>query len=168
MSLGRRIMMKHGLLIAVMISVFAITGVSQSGKSKSINEDLEIEVMATIQLWADAVTNRNLKALDAIFSPDLIITTYDGHTRGKAEELEAFKPNPDVKTLSVANENVRVRFYGKTAVVTALTKMGFNVKGKEVKVELLYTAVFVKEVGRWQMVALQTARAPQPPAAKSD
>jgi ketosteroid isomerase-like protein len=38
--------------------------------------------------------------------------------------------------------------------------MHFVISGKDVPVALRYTAVFAKDNGRWQMVALQTARAP--------
>jgi ketosteroid isomerase-like protein len=159
----------NGPLLMLLIATFFVSnGFSQSGgKSRSINEDLEIEVMATIQVWADAMVKRDLKILDAIFSPDLIVTTYDGYVRGKEEELAGLRPVPGVKTVSVANENVRVRFYDKTAVATALTKMVFNVNGKDLNVSLLYTAVFVREGRRWQMVALQTAKA-SPAAAKAN
>ncbi len=115
------------------------------------------EIMATLAKWADAVRDRDLKTLDALFAEDLIITTYDGKTRGKKEELEILKPNPDVKAVSVVNEDVSVKLYGDVAVVTALTKMQV-IAGKETPVALRYTAVLVKQDNRWQMVALQTAR----------
>lgn len=70
-------------------------------------------------MWANAVVSRDMNVLDKLFSDDLFITTYDGKTRGKEQELEVLKPSPDVKTISVENEDVRVKIYGKTSVVTA-------------------------------------------------
>lgn len=117
------------------------------------------EVLETVAKWADAVRDRDMKALDTLFAEELFITTFDGKTRGKKEELEVLKPNPNVRTVSVENEDVRVKLYGDTAVVTALTKMQFIINEKETPVAMRYTAIFVKRDGRWQMVALQTARA---------
>ncbi len=112
--------------------------------------------------WADAVAARDMAALDKLFAEDLFITAYDGSTRGKKEELEALKPSPDLKTLSVENEDLRVKIYGKstaiTGVVTAILKMRFESGGKEIAVAFRYTAVFIKKDGRWQITVLQTTR----------
>lgn len=137
--------------------IVMIAWVSASGLTQPPGKPGD-EIMATLAKWADAVRDRDMKMLDALFADDLIITTYDGKTRGKKEELEILKPNPDVKTVSVVNEDVGVKLYGNVAVVTALTKMQFVIAGKETPVALRYTAVLVKQDDRWQMVALQTAR----------
>jgi uncharacterized protein (TIGR02246 family) len=154
-------MLRKIFLLALVIGTISIA-VSAQGKSKKNDAESEkgIEIMGVVARWADAVRDRNMKALDQLFSEDLTITTYDGKTRVKKEELEALKPNPDVKTVSVVNEDVGIKLFGNVAVVTALTKMHFVIGGKETPVALRYTAVFAKDDGRWQMVALQTARAP--------
>ena len=121
------------------------------------------EVFATITKWADAVKSRDAAALDKIFAQDMIVTTGEGTTRGKKEELDVLKPNADIKTVSIKNEDIKVRFFGNAAVVTALTKMHFVIREKDVHSAFRYTAVFVKEDGRWQIYALQTARALQQP-----
>lgn len=121
------------------------------------------EVMATLAVWADAVRDRDAKALELLFADDLVITTHDGKVRGKKEELEVLKPNPNLETVAIENEDVGIKVFGDAAVVTALTKMRFVASGKESQVAMRYTAVFVKRDGRWQIVALQTARVPQTP-----
>jgi ketosteroid isomerase-like protein len=118
------------------------------------------EVIATIAKWAESVRDRDVKALDTIFDDEVIITLWDGKTRGKAEELNAFKPNPNIKYASVANEDVAIKLFGDVSVVTGLTKMRIVTSGREARVALRYTAVLVKKEGLWRIVALQTARAP--------
>jgi ketosteroid isomerase-like protein len=120
----------------------------------------EREVSDTVKSWAASIVSRDMSALGRILADDIVITDYTGKVRGKAEELEILKPMPHVKTISVDNEDVKIKVYGKTAVVTALTKMKFNIGGMETGMDLRYTAVFVKQDGRWQIVALQTARVP--------
>lgn len=119
------------------------------------------EVIATVAKWAEAVRDRDAKALGEIFDDDAIITTFDGKTRGKAEEIEAMKPNPNARTTPVANEDVAIKLFGDVAVVTALTRMKVVNVGRPGALGMRYTAVFVKKAGNWKIVALQTARAPQ-------
>ena len=122
----------------------------------------EREVSDTVKQWAASIVSRDMAALGRILADDIEITDYNGKLRGKKEELEILKPSPDVKTLSVENEDLNIKVYGKTAVVSALTVMVFNVGGKDSAMLMRYTAVFVKRDGRWQIVTLQTGRLPAP------
>ncbi|MBP7416854.1 MAG: nuclear transport factor 2 family protein [Pyrinomonadaceae bacterium] len=126
----------------------------------------ETDVRAAIAKWADAVKDRDQKALDATFADDLFITDYNGGTRGKKEELEVLKPSETMKTVSVTNENIVVRIYdkSKTAIVTAAVKMVFEIAGKQTPMAMRYTSVWEKRKGKWQIVVLQTARIAQPKA----
>lgn len=126
----------------------------------------EAEVMATIARWADAVRDRDMKALEQLFEDEMIVTAFDGTTRGKKQELEVLKPDANVKTVSVSNEDIRIRRFEKTAVATALTRMEFLIADKPVKTAFRFTAVFVKKDGRWQIAALQTTRVAQPTVPK--
>ncbi len=151
--------MKNFIVAGLIIAAFAVAGLSQTENAET-KEGREVFVVIT--KWADAVRSRDTKALDSLFAEDLIITSFDGTTRGKKEELEILKPEEKVKTVSIKNDDVKVRVFGTAAVVTALTKMHFVINEKDVYMALRYTAVFAKHDGRWQLVALQTARAPQP------
>lgn len=152
--------MKCLVICFTLVLVFSARAASQTQKKNGAEQ----EIRTTVHKWAEAVVGRDMVFLEKLFADDLFITTYDGKTRGKAEELAILKPSPDVKTVSVVNEDLRVKVYGKTAVVTATTKMHFVIAGRDVHTALRYTAVFVKKQDRWQMAALQTARAPQPKA----
>lgn len=156
--------MKQSLLAFSVIGILMAAAISIAGQQPITAKDKRSvdEVMAVVAKWADAVRDCDLKTLGSIFDEDAIITTYDGKTRGKTEELEAFKPDPKVKFSSVTNDDVRLRVYGDVTVVTALTKMKLISSGKESVFGLLYTAVFVRRDGKWRIVALQTARAPLP------
>ncbi|MGB7069514.1 MAG: nuclear transport factor 2 family protein [Pyrinomonadaceae bacterium] len=146
-------------LIFVVCSIlfFQYSATAQSAENAKLSGASAREVFSLVGMWADAVAARDMKVLEKLFSEDLIVTTYDGKTRGKKEELEALAPSPGAGTISIVNEDLWVRVYGKTAVVTALAKMRFTPGG----IDLRYTCVFVNQGGRWQMVALQTTRAPE-------
>ncbi|MDQ3219373.1 MAG: nuclear transport factor 2 family protein [Acidobacteriota bacterium] len=152
--------MKNLIAGFLIITAFAMTGFSQTETESAGTRDGR-EVFAMITKWADAVRSRDMKTLNSLFAEDLIITNFDGTTRGKKEELEILKPDAKVKTVSIKNDDVKVRVFGTAAVATALTKMHFVINEKDVHTAFRYTAVFVKQDGRWQLVALQTVRASQ-------
>ena len=140
-----------------------IAVIAGSVHAQKISRD-ETEVRAAIEKWADAVKDRDQKALDSLFADDLFITDTNGGTRGKKEELQVLKPSETMKTLSVTNENIAVRIYdkSKTAIVTAVVKMIFEISGKQTPMAMRYTSVWEKRNGNWQIIVLQTARiAPQ-------
>jgi uncharacterized protein (TIGR02246 family) len=155
--------MKYAASIVLVLAALAALGAAQQPVTAEQKKSAA-EVMAVVSKWAEAVRDRDGKALESIFDDEVIITTHDGKTRGKAEEMEAMKPNPNIRYSSVTNEDVGVKVFGDVAIVTALTKMKMIASGKESAFALRYTAAFVKKDGAWRIVALQTARAPQPAA----
>jgi ketosteroid isomerase-like protein len=155
--------MRFVVLSLLTLGLFAMSGIAQQPVTAE-QKKAAGEVMATISKWAVAVRDRDPKALEAIFDDEIIITSYDGNTRGKAEEMGAMKPNPNVRLSSVSNDDVVIKVFGEVAVVTALTRIKMVAGGKESAIALRYTAVFVNRDGNWRIVALQTARAPQPAA----
>jgi len=162
-------MFRKTLLLTFVIGTISISTLAQgNAKKNGADSQKGIEIMGVIAKWADAVRDRDMKVLDHLFAEDLIITTYEGTVRGKKEELEALTAFRDATLRSVVNEDVGIKLYTNIAVVTALTKMTFVMVGKENVVALRYTSVFAKLDGRWQMVALQTARAALIQATKSN
>lgn len=143
--------------IALCLTIILVVSISGFSQSKA-----QREVSDTVKQWAASIVSRDMDAMGKILADDIVITDYNGKVRGKKEELEILKPSPDVKTISVENEDLKVKVYGKTAVVTALTVMLFNIGGRDTATSMRYTAVFVKRDRRWQIVALQTARLPPP------
>jgi ketosteroid isomerase-like protein len=156
-------MKKLGVFLFIFLASQAICFGQDSQKIQKISKD-ELQVRAVVQQWAAAVAARDTVAPEKLFADDLFITAHDGSTRGKKEELETLRASPGLKMLSVENEDLRIKVYGKSAVVTAIVKMRFESGGKETSVAFRYTAVFVKKNGRYQLEVLQTTRiaAPQP------
>ncbi len=151
--------MKKLLFSAMTAAIFVVPAYSQAVAEGVPATKESHEVFATISKWADAVRDRDTKALDALFEEGLIITTADGKTRGRAEELELFKPNPQIKTRMIKNEDVKVRVFGQTAVATGLNRMDMLNGDREVRTAFRYTAVFLNKYRRWQLVALHTGPA---------
>ncbi len=144
-----------GFLVVVLIMLGFSIVAAQTSKAEN-------EVLAANKAWADAQVKGDLDALDRILADDLIVTAGNGTTRDKKGELADAKPAPDFKTYFFNTEDVRVKVYGKTAVVTGHAKWRINFKGRDADNERRYTCVYVKRDGRWQMVALQVTRIAKP------
>ena len=68
------------------------------GQSPTAAPDADARaVFETVSNWADAIKSRDMKTLGNLFADDLVVTTYDGKTRGRAEELKMLEPRENVK-----------------------------------------------------------------------
>jgi beta-lactamase class D len=152
--------MKNSLILIVSIFLLSISCPAQGDK-------IERQILALDRAWADAMVRGDMKSLENLFSDDLMVTSGDGATRGKKEELENVRPDPDLKTYFFDTDDLRVRVYGAAAVLTGRAKWRINYKGKDYDNERRYTSVYARENGIWRMVALQITRiAPTPEQAK--
>jgi uncharacterized protein (TIGR02246 family) len=98
------------------------------------------------QIGADAV------ALDRIYADDFIGVGPSGIVRTKAQVISDFTSG-DLKFQSIVTDEVQVRVYENTAVETGLSTMSGQDKGKAVPRDTRFTRVWVKQEGRWRLVA---------------
>jgi len=98
------------------------------------------------QIGADAV------ALDRIYANDFIGVGPSGTVRTKAQVVSDFTSG-DLKFQSITTDEVQVRVYENTAVETGLSTMVGQDKGKAVPRDTRFTRVWVKQQGRWRLVA---------------
>jgi uncharacterized protein (TIGR02246 family) len=98
------------------------------------------------QISADAVT------LDRIYADDFIGVGPSGTVRTKPQVIADFTAG-DLKFQSITTDEVQVRVYENTAVETGLSTMVGQDKGKAVPRDTRFTRVWVKQQGRWRLVA---------------
>jgi ketosteroid isomerase-like protein len=100
--------------------------------------------------WVEALAAHDTAALDDLLADDFIDSTFRGGIRTKPEILTG--PPAGGAYRSTGLEELKVRRYGRTAVVT-----GVNVlrgPGGDVA-HVRFTDVFVLESGRWRAVSAQ-------------
>ncbi len=107
----------------------------------------------------EAIVRGDLAALERILSDDLSYTHATGVFETKAEFLDKLKSG-QLKYEAFAPEDIRVRVYGTTGVVTGIARVRVQVKGELLQFQLRFTDVYVKKDDRWQMVAWQATRLP--------
>ena len=98
------------------------------------------------QIGADAA------ALDRLYAEDFIGIGPSGTVRTKAQVIADFTSG-SLRFQSITTDDVRWRVYGDTAVETGRSTMIGQDKGKAVPRDNRFTRVWIKEVGRWRLVA---------------
>lgn len=116
---------------------------------------VEEEVLQTDQERVQALLHNDASALDRIYADELIFTNQYGVVRDKAYWIAIARAG-EFKFDSYTREDVRVRIYGETAVVTGRFLATGQVRGSKIREnQLRYICVYVKRDGRLQLVAQQ-------------
>src|SRR5437868_7183235 len=141
----------------LVIAVLALTAASIAlGQKQSASRDQRSSVEQAIrqldneriqaQIGADAVT------LDRIYADDFIGVGPSGTVRTKPGVISDFTSG-HLKFQSIITHEVQVHVYGNTVVETGLSTMVGQDKGKAVPRDTRFTRVWVKQQGRWRLVA---------------
>jgi len=139
-------------------SVCALAGVTLAvcavhAQSGSVTEDLaQIE-----DAWAAAVQASDIHALGDIVAEDYVGTTATGAVQNKEQYLSALVSGDRI-TRVLTTEDLDIRVYGDTAVITHGGRAEGSFKGAPTGGEFRWTHVFVRRDGRWQAVSNHVTR----------
>src|SRR6266536_3735362 len=145
--------MRPALFIAVLVLTVAPMGVGQEQSARGSHRTSVEETIRKLdreriqaQIEADAV------ALDRIYADDFIGIGPSGTVRTKTQVISDFTSG-DLKFQSITTDNVQVRVYGDMAVEIGRSTMIGQDKGQTVPRDTRFTRVWVKQQGRWLLVA---------------
>ena len=145
--------MNRILCMAVLVLTVAPLTVAQKPSTRGTQRERDVAAIRKVdeqriqaQIHADRV------ALDRIYAADFIGIGPSGTVRAKPQVLSDFTSG-DLKFQSITTDDVRVRVYGNTAVETGRSTMIGEDKGKVVPRDNRFTRVWVKQQGRWRLVA---------------
>lgn len=108
-----------------------------------------------------ALVTADYTALEQLLADDLTYTHSTARVDSKAAYLEPLLSGRTRYT-SLQPDDVQVRAYGTTAIVTGTMRSIALVAGKESRVHMRFTSVWVERDGRWRMAAWQSTRIPEP------
>jgi ketosteroid isomerase-like protein len=140
-----------------MKSVFAVVVLALAAAPATLAQTsgrTEAELLKANRAYDEALVRGDAAALDRLYSDDFVYTTFDGDVRDKAQQL-AFTRSGDLKLESGQSDDVRIRIYGNTAVMTGRFTAKGKFKDRVIDIRERYTAVWLKKGGRWQLVAEQ-------------
>ena len=118
------------------------------------NDDVEQELLKWEKDFEKAVVSNDADAIGKFLSDDWAIVDPDGNIIDRARFLGVIKSGQLTHDL-MESEDVKVRGYGDSAVVTALTRTKAKFIDKEFTTQERATDFFVKRDGRWQCVFSQ-------------
>jgi ketosteroid isomerase-like protein len=151
--------MKRILTIAILAMAISSFAIAQTNDKKAAPASkAEQEVVKAAQEIVEAFGRTDIATLDRLLADDF--TTIDSFGRGtKAQLMDAWKSG-NLKYTAASDKNQKIRVYGDTAVTNGVfTLKGRNPTG-DFAISAWYTAVWVKQQGRWRLVASQLTDIP--------
>ncbi len=106
---------------------------------------------------AEAMIKQDVPALDDILADDLSYTHTSARVETKAEFIAALSSGR-TKYQAIERDDVKVRQYGDTAVVTGHANMHVNRNGRDSRFEIRFLNVYAKRQDVWRMVAWQSTK----------
>jgi len=118
---------------------------------------MEEELLKLERAFADAIIKNDLESIGRIVADDWIIVDPNGEIVDRTRFFEVIKSGALAHDI-MESEDFRVRVYGDSAVVTAVTRTKGKFMGQEFSTRERATDVFVKRDGRWQCVLTHLTR----------
>ena len=145
--------MRKTFVIPVLVFITASFAVGQQQSvRRSPRRNIDHVIRQVDYERIQAQINADAVALDRIYADDFIGIGPSGTVRAKPQVLADFTSG-DLKFQSITTDDVQVRVYGNTAVETGRSIMIGQDKGKAVPRDNRFTRVWIKQFGRWRLVA---------------
>lgn len=109
-----------------------------------------------------AQVKNDVDTLATLLADDLVYTHSSSVVDGKTTYIDSLRTGK-TKYESIEPSDVKVRVYGNTVIVNGMAKLAVTSGGATNRFSLRYTDVWVMRDNKWQMVAWQATRLPEPP-----
>jgi len=116
----------------------------------------ESQLRVLEHMWNEAQVNRDAAALEALVSSRFVNTEWDGELTNKQKFLADIK-DPRFKPSSLNIQDVKMNFFGNTAVVTGIYHTQGSYQGKPYDHLGRFTDTWIQDLGKWQCVASHTS-----------
>jgi hypothetical protein len=154
--------MKYYALISLLILVCAAPLFSQEKKPAKVNKAVA-ELMQLERDIGQANIDRNKAFFERVEAEEFIFTDSAGGITTRAEDVASLDQPPGAfKLVSYVVDAMKVKIYGKTAVVWGRATTTSRSADKEAVSKTRFTDVFVRRDGRWQLVAGHSSRIREP------
>ena len=149
--------MKRIILVAMLISV-TLTFASAQTESKKTSDlsKIEQQILQLEKEGREAAVKNDVEANNRLLADNWMNTNANGTVTTKAKLMELIKSGL-FKISSIEDDDVMVRIYGDSAVVTGrATSKRIGQDGAVVTGQVRFTRVYAKIDGRWQVIAAQS------------
>jgi len=144
--------MNRILCIAMFVLTVAPLTVGQKQSGGTQTERVVAVIRKLDEQRIQAQIHADRKELDRIYADDFIGVGPSGTVRTKPQVISDFTSG-ELNFQSITTDDVQIRIYGNTALETGRSTMIGKDKGKAVPRDNRFTRVWVKQQGRWRLVA---------------
>ena len=116
--------------------------------------EMEEDLLKLEEEFTRAIVQNDPEAIGRFVADDWVIIGPDGKIIDKERFLGVIKSGA-LTHETMESDDIRVRVYGDSAVVTALTRTKGKFMGQDFSTQERATDVFVKRDGRWHCVLTQ-------------
>jgi len=120
----------------------------------------EEQLLKVEKEFAETIVKNDLEGIGRLVTDDWIIIDPNGEIVDRARFFGVIKSGALTHDM-MESEDFRVRVYGDSAVVTAVTRTKGKFIGQEFSTQERATDVFVRRDGRWQCVLTHLTRFPK-------
>lgn len=135
-------------IVLTLISIVSTAQKPAAAKASDRETILQLE-----RDWTQSFVTMDVAANQRIVADDFFGTEPDGRRITKAEMLAELKAEDALESNRLNEDDVKIRFYGTVAVVNGSESWKRKSDGKTGR--FIWTDVFVKRNGKWQVVASQ-------------
>ena len=151
--------MRRNVMITAAFLVFSLCvagqGSSQMAKEKPANSASVEEQLKKLEAERNhAMVNGDLATLDRTTASDYTVINPSGQLGNKGQMLADLRSG-NLKYQSIDTEDVTVRLYGDTAILSGRRTVKGQHGGKNISGKDRFTRVYVKRNGNWQAVWFQ-------------
>lgn len=112
--------------------------------------------------WRNAILKSNIATMDRLLAEDYLAITSSGLVQTKEETLANLKSGR-VHMASLSVSDRKVRFYGRTAVVTSLAEVNATTPDGNISGNYRYTRVYARDAsGNWKIVSFEASKIREP------
>ncbi len=127
------------------------------GLPKRDNHAIHKQIEALEEQWRQAIVTNNVTEMDHLLADDYIGISANGTVETKAQALAQRKAGT-VQIKSLDLNDLKVRVYGDTAVVTSRAALEGTNGQSDISGNYRYTRVYNKRLGQWKIVSFEASR----------
>jgi ketosteroid isomerase-like protein len=122
-------------------------------ESRAVHKQIESLEMA----WRQAQVDNNIAVISNLLADDYVGITANGTVESKAQTI-AQRQAGTIRITSLDLDDLKVRLYGDTAVVTSKAELqGVNGQS-DISGTYRYTRVYNRRLGQWKIVSFEASR----------
>jgi uncharacterized protein DUF4440 len=147
--------MKKKLALTGLVGACALVlGACAASGGAADTRSIEQQLVTQADAWDKAIVRKDRAGIEANMGSRFFHIGGDGST-SEREEFVNDLLDPDLAIEPYAVEGLTVRLHGDTALLSATTRMTGRYKGKPFETHYRYIDTYVRENGRWKIVAVQ-------------